>query len=608
MAKEEILIDLKIDESDSVQSINSLRAANKELTKERNNVNLATAEGAARVKALNAEIDKNNNVIKSNVDSLQKQRLTIGDYKAQIQAAIPQLDQFSGGLASTSQGFLSATKSALAFIATPIGAVITALGLAVGALITYFKGSDEAQDKLAEGSAILGVAMDGLRVIVEKVGQVIFKTFEFLNAGVKAFIDFAIPSMGAALDQIILQGKLIAKLQDDLENTENENLIKRAAIEQKVAKLRQDAITQEGQTKRNTIEEAIRLEKQLSDISVDEAKRRLGVFLAETKAKGELTGEENRKKAELIAAVIRAETEQFEATLKFEKQLESLRDKENAQLQKNLEKAKEINAEKERAKLKEITDLQTFIDKSLEADKIRDEKLKSEIAAIKAVINEQEDADAYLDEADKKAIQRGRDSNAKKVQDTKFTEEQRVRLVAASAGQFSNILGKQTAEGKALASVQAGVDTYAGANAQLKLPFPFNLIAAATTIATGLFNIAKINGFAGGGRIGSGFGIPISRSNGDNVLATVKTGEVILNERQQSALGGSRTFRAIGVPGFADGGVVGFPSSSIDIGSSSFMDFSRIQQLIQSQPIVVTVEDINKGLTRVAQIEDRATF
>ena len=50
-----------------------------------------------------------------------------------------------------------------------------------------------------------------------------------------------------------------------------------------------------------------------------------------------------------------------------------------------------------------------------------------------------------------------------------------------------------------------------------------------------------------------------TRSNGDNVLATVKRGEVVLNQRQQAALGGARTFRSIGVPGFRDGGPVGAP-------------------------------------------------
>src|SRR5690606_36355643 len=64
--------------------------------------------------------------------------------------------------------------------------------------------------------------------------------------------------------------------------------------------------------------------------------------------------------------------------------------------------------------------------------------------------------------------------------------------------------------------------------------------------------------YATGGRIYSG--ALISRSNGDDRLITAKTGEVILNEEQQSRAGGAAFFRAIGVPGFATGGMVGAPS------------------------------------------------
>lgn len=45
-------------------------------------------------------------------------------------------------------------------------------------------------------------------------------------------------------------------------------------------------------------------------------------------------------------------------------------------------------------------------------------------------------------------------------------------------------------------------------------------------------------------------------ANGDNVLATVKTGEVILNERHVQMLG-PEVFRSLGVPGFDRGGVAG---------------------------------------------------
>lgn len=58
----------------------------------------------------------------------------------------------------------------------------------------------------------------------------------------------------------------------------------------------------------------------------------------------------------------------------------------------------------------------------------------------------------------------------------------------------------------------------------------------------------------GNGRIRTRSNIPVQR-NGDDVFATVKRGEVILNQRQQRALGGPAIFKKIGVPGFATGGV-----------------------------------------------------
>jgi hypothetical protein len=60
----------------------------------------------------------------------------------------------------------------------------------------------------------------------------------------------------------------------------------------------------------------------------------------------------------------------------------------------------------------------------------------------------------------------------------------------------------------------------------------------------------------GSGRVSVRPNIP-AQSNGDNVLATVRTGEVILNEHHQRMAGGPAFFRALGVPGFAEGGYFG---------------------------------------------------
>lgn len=54
---------------------------------------------------------------------------------------------------------------------------------------------------------------------------------------------------------------------------------------------------------------------------------------------------------------------------------------------------------------------------------------------------------------------------------------------------------------------------------------------------------------------------------GDNTLIYAKSGEVVLNEAQQTRLGGAPVLRAIGVPGFATGGVIGSPAPNPPAGS-----------------------------------------
>ena len=118
-------------------------------------------------------------------------------------------------------------------------------------------------------------------------------------------------------------------------------------------------------------------------------------------------------------------------------------------------------------------------------------------------------------------------------------------------------------EEKRIALIQAIIQGALGVQRALASSSPpINFInAAAVGIATAA-QIATISaqplaegGVVTGQRINQKQNIP-TRSNGDNVLAFVKRGEVVLNQRQQALLGGSPTFRKIGIKGFADGGLV----------------------------------------------------
>jgi len=120
-------------------------------------------------------------------------------------------------------------------------------------------------------------------------------------------------------------------------------------------------------------------------------------------------------------------------------------------------------------------------------------------------------------------------------------------------------------------------------------------IEAGYVIAQTALQIAEIRSqeFAEGGLVQfSGERVPQGarnirqKRNGDNVLATVKEGEVVLNDEQQEALGGDAVFRAIGVPGFSSGGYVKADGALV-LGSTKAPD-SFLNPLLAPGPLFNT--------------------
>src|ERR1041385_5538008 len=124
--REETLIShLDIDETPAVQSIKDLRAANTELRKSRDGVNIATKEGQELVQKLNVAIDKNNKTIKDNSSALEKQRQNVGNYTNSIKEAAGELNIFGVNVAQAGEKLGTFVNPATAAVG-----VLTALGSA----------------------------------------------------------------------------------------------------------------------------------------------------------------------------------------------------------------------------------------------------------------------------------------------------------------------------------------------------------------------------------------------------------------------------------------------------------------------------------------------
>lgn len=181
-----------------VTSIKEAREQNSLLNKLRNETNAKTEEGQAQIKALNEKLDENNAFIKENADQYLQQKINIGNYSESIKQAFNDLNIFNGGLSgfigraqeaggvlplitnglkAATTGIIGMTRAALTFLATPIGAVIGAIGLALGAIISYLKSTQSGIDAVTAVTRPLQAILTAVGTIVTKLGKALFEAF-----------------------------------------------------------------------------------------------------------------------------------------------------------------------------------------------------------------------------------------------------------------------------------------------------------------------------------------------------------------------------------------------------------------------------------------------
>ena len=374
-------------------SIAEARQQNTLLNKLRNETNVTTKEGQAQLTSLNAKLDSNNAFIKENADAYLKQKINIGNYSESIKEAAGSINPLNGGLAGFTEranaaggagnllksglsgmitGMMGLVKASLAFIATPIGALLAVIGVVLGTLIGLFKSLDPVMDKVQQGFAAISAVVD-----------VIKQTFLALITGAKslkeAFSGFGSSMASAAKDaaklkeaqqdlndamrsQEVANAKASQQFDELIVKSKNRTLTERERIAyiqeaQKIeeANFRQRAALADAELK-NAVE-AAKIKGQLSDQEVNNLKRNTlayGNYLLNT---GRITEDElnNLKNAELNKIKIQDET-----TKRLEKS-QNQEDKLAENAIANAEKAqqqREALAEKEKERRqKEIDDL-----------------------------------------------------------------------------------------------------------------------------------------------------------------------------------------------------------------------------------------------------------
>jgi predicted nucleic acid-binding Zn-ribbon protein len=255
------------------------------------------------------------------------------------------------------------------------------------------------------------------------------------------------------------------------------------------------------------------------------------------------------------------ETKKDELLLQAQQQRDAIRQKE-LELEKekldiskqnflDAEKEKTAAAAKEEQRRKQLRDL--AVQTSVEAGK--------KILELLSVIQQQQ-TEEQLSE-----IQKREDAEIAEAELLGKTEAEKQKIREKFEAEREALERKAAQERKAIALAEATIDIASAVINALSTPPAPNAAAAAAAGALGAVQLAIIaaTNFATGGlvqpvqledgKIINTPNIP-QLSNGDNVLATVKVGEAVINQRQIAALGGSKAMALAGVPGFSTGGKV----------------------------------------------------
>ena len=392
---------------------------------------------------------------------------------------------------------------------------------------------------------------------------------------------------------------------------EYENLlIERRQAEANYIKGKNDLNKQEDQINQNKLNAQKKYADLIKQLQIDAIDKDIDREIAAAKQKLENDLENLEKDKDFIFA---SELEKAQLrkllTDKSEKEIKEIRDK--------YQKDKDDKDKEDREKLKEsiangVSELINFIG-TLQS--IANQK------AADAINQEIETTEKNIEELEKKAESA---SGLRKKRIEKDIAAQK-ELLKQQEAEAEKIRVKAAKEEKRIAIIQAIIQgALAISRALSSSPPPLNFInAAAVGIATGA-QVATIaaqplaeGGLITGERVNQRQNIP-TRSNGDNVLAFVKRGEVVLNQRQQSLLGGSPTFRKIGIKGFAQGGLVP-PISAPVQGISMTNDLSKYLDTIEAKTdainnridrlqAYVVSEDIARDLAEGNKLKVKATL
>lgn len=530
------------------QTLGQLRNAYRQLSKEQREGAVGT-EMLGQIKLLDAELKD----VDASMGNFQR---NVGGYEEALKQVLPaqagliidlgKLSVEGGGIPSLFNGMKNSivgmTKAAVAFIATPLGMVLTALAAAAGAAFALFNARNKEIEKQAEASA---KALERQKEQMDRLSADIDYTIRLLRAQGKETEANAI-EMQKYKDAMTAAAFAYSKFKDEYDKMSKKE--KEANEENRKALLDR------------FVEARDAYENYLRDLDVKHAEevtaeRKKNAELAEEQRKAAAEAvEEQRKKAEAVAESNREiersielmKAEQQEGTREGDVAIAEQKYLQEAEAFEQMVKEKGISAENAKAYREQL--YEDFLASVEEIDRKYDKKELDRLNSVTAAENEirnkallmqsenksgteegdvaliqeqyrqelnafnemvkekgisESAAEAYrvaLAEKTEASITKTKERYAKDQEKIeKLKMDTTLNVASSTLNSLSSILGTETAAGKAAAVASATIDTYKAANAAYSSLAGIPIVgpglgaaAATAAIVAGIANVKNI--------------------------------------------------------------------------------------------------------------------
>ncbi|HEX6172321.1 MAG TPA: hypothetical protein VFZ33_21705 [Chitinophagaceae bacterium] len=536
-------------------SRNALRLQISKLVKEYDNLNTATEEGARSAQKLEKEISDLTGKLTKGDKAAGLFKNQIGNYPEQFAKAAESVE-----VAGVSVGSIT---SRLAAFANPATAAVGILGGLVSAYARSTQGAKDlefAQNQLSSAvtlvtnafAAQISSAEDGEGIFASLVSGLLSRispelqvASQIMTKSIEDLEDLGreeISIRGDVSDRLEENQELLTKISDE-QTSINDKLQATNAIEANLVNNRDQLVSI--------------LEKQLTELKLQLA------F--------------DKENESLQTSVLQLEREISKEKAQTTKKIEAnnrLQDDLNAKLREQIALERGANR---RAQTSDDAAILTGQGENVQEAAGR---RPSEVSSLPEIIK----SDRILRDISNRQIeQANREAKAREEAEAikRAAMEQTLKTSLA-------IFDESTGAYQVLASADALINTYKAANLALgSFPPPFSFIAAATTIAAGLANVAQINGvqFADGGYTGNG--------GKYEPKGVVHGNEFVIPSETVNKYGGPQYFNKY-LPGYADGGFVA--NQNTQPAQQALIMANTLKNL---PPSVVSVVEVTRAQKRV---------